>query len=158
MSAEIRDGKSPDVEEAMIALPGAARSAAANRSRFNSSRSGALSCTRSTPATASSSEPAIVNPPSRGGGASDNRARARRAFSSITSTPTPAPGLGSNTATSWPSSTNRAAQPPPITPPPSSPTLVTTNELELCSYLVRAKHTHVHAGKNRHRPLDQVSV
>ena len=57
----------------------AARLAAASSERLICSRSGALSCTKSTPCTASSGESTSVTAPSAGSGASVSLPYARRA-------------------------------------------------------------------------------
>ena len=96
--------------------------AAAESSRLISSRSGALSCTRSASATASSSVATTVSAPSRRGGASDSR-RSRGGRWRPSARRLRAPRGWGRTGTRRRRSTmNRAAQPPPITPPPSRPT------------------------------------
>ena len=74
MSAARREGSSPDVDEANGTSGAAARLAAASSSRLSSSRSGALSCTKPAPSTASSGVATIVSEPSAGSGASVSRA------------------------------------------------------------------------------------
>ena len=95
MSACRRVGSRPEVELAMIAAGSAARLAAASSERLRSSRSGALSCTKPAPATASSTVAASVSRPSGGSGASVSLRYARRALPSTSSTTRAASGAGS---------------------------------------------------------------
>src|SRR3954447_20602545 len=162
MPACRRLGSRPEVELANTTSGGAARLAAARRSRFSGSRSGALSWTKSAPSTAASGVSTSVSVPSGGSGASVRRRLARRALS----TPSPPAGsasdAGSYSRTSTPLSTKRAAQPPPITPPPSSPAVfgrsATTGELQLGAHLVGAEDADVHRLEDRHGALDELPV
>ena len=74
MSVLRRDGSRPEVEEANGTSGAAARLAVASSARLTSSRSGALSCTKPAPSTASSGVATIVSDPSAGSGASVRRA------------------------------------------------------------------------------------
>ena len=69
-----RLGRSPEVEEAMIASAGAARLAQARRGRFTSSHSGTLSWTKAAPSTASSTLATTSIRPGGTGGARVSRA------------------------------------------------------------------------------------
>src|SRR6187200_966967 len=166
MSACSREGRRPDVDEAKTTSGGAARHAVASRARLTSSRSGALSCTKSTPSTASSRLAARVSPPSAGSGASVSLGSARRALSSIAPTLRAASGSGSNSRTSTPLSWNRAAQPPPITPPPRIATLrgreptgsAMATQPQLPAHVLGAKNPCIHGLEYRHRPLDELVV
>src|SRR5690242_17209144 len=158
MSACSSVGRSPDVDEQTIASSAAKRSASASSARFSSMSSGADSCTRSTPKTASSTDAHTTSDPSAGSGASVSRAYARRAFASTSST---GDEPGSYSRTSTPFKRNRAAQPAPITPPPSRPTVAgldTDAQRELRPHLFRAEHARVHRFENRGRALDEVGV
>ena len=95
MSAPRREGSRPEVEEANGTPGSAARLAAASSSSLTSSRSGALSCTKPAPSTASSGVAAIVSDPSGGSGASVSRAYARRALPIVSASLRPASGSGS---------------------------------------------------------------
>src|SRR3954470_18103800 len=162
MSACSAVGRRPDVELAKMAPRGAARLATASSSRLSPSRSGALSWTNSASRTASSGELANETLPSAGNGASVSRPHARRAFSSISCTASPAPGAGSYTRTSTPFSAKRAAQPPPITPPPSRATVrgrsAMAHESQLLAHVVGAEDARVHRLEDRPRALDEIGV
>ena len=121
MSRCISVGSRPDVDDPNTTSGPATRLAAANNFCFSSSRSGALSCTKWAPSTASSTVVTIRSEPSTGHGALVSLVLARRALAMTSPTLRGASGSGSNSTTSWPLSKNRAAQPPPITPPPSRP-------------------------------------
>src|SRR6476661_9485630 len=130
-----------------------------------SSRSGALSWTKSTSGTASSTSSTTVRLPGSGSGAIVSRLQDGRAFASISPTLRSASGSGSWSRTSIPDSRKRAAQPPPITPAPSKPTRPTvatrsgtTHQVEPVAYLLGAEHPHVHRVQKRHRPFDQLAV
>ncbi len=70
MSRCISVGSKPEVDEPKITSAPATRLAAANNCCFNSSRSGALSCTKWAPSTASSTVVTIRSEPSAGHGPS----------------------------------------------------------------------------------------
>ena len=70
MSFWICVGRRPDVDDPKTVVGDAALLARASSSCFSSSRSGALSCTKSTPVTASSGDDTNVIVPSWGSGAS----------------------------------------------------------------------------------------
>src|SRR6266540_7482477 len=162
MSAWRRDGSRPEVDDATTTSGPAARLAAASRPHFTSARSGALSWTKSASAAASSGVGTNVSVPSVESGASVSLRKARRAFSSTSSTLRGASGSGSKSRTSTPLRTKRAAQPPPITPPPRRPAVcgrsATTPEPQLLAHLVGPEHPDVHALEDRDRALDELAV
>src|SRR4051794_36442979 len=162
MSACRRLGRRPDVELANTTSAGAARLAAARRSRLSASRSGALSWTNAAPATAASGLSTSVSDPSGGSGASVRRRIARRALPSTSPTARSASGAGSYRRTSTPLTTKRAAQPPPMTPPPRRPTVPGRSpmlrERKLGAHLVGAQDADVHRLEDRHGALDVLPV
>src|ERR1700674_1740630 len=168
MSICRRDGSRPDVDEPKTPAGSLARQARASRSRFRSSLSGALSCTKSAPATAASTLSATSSLPSAGRGIIVSFRHARRAFSSISATLRPASGSGSYNWTSMPWSRKRAAQPPPMTPPPRSPTRrglaveltasVTLLQAQLGSNLVWAEDSHIHALEDADGAFDELAI
>ena len=83
MSRWIAVGSSPEVEDPKTVPGAAALLARASTFRLHSSRSGKLSCTKSTPVTASSTEEAKAIVPSAGSGASVSLEYARRALAMI---------------------------------------------------------------------------
>ncbi len=95
MSSCMRDGSNPEVDEANTASGAAARLAWANSLRFKSSRSGALSWTKSAPSTAASGVRTITSCPSVGSGIRVSACQARRAFASMRRTLRSASGSGS---------------------------------------------------------------
>ena len=123
MSFCICEGKSPEVDEPNTVVGEAALLARASNSCFNSRRSGALSCTKSTSVTASSGVETNVMVPSCGRGASVSLRYARRALPMISPILRVACGSMSYNLTSTPLSANLAAHAPPMTPPPSRPTV-----------------------------------
>src|SRR5437773_6156541 len=160
------DGSRPDVEEAKTTSGPPAPAHRATQSRVRSSRSGALSWTKSAPSTASPTLRTNSNRPSRGSGIRVSRPHALRALSSISRTLRADSGSGSYSRTSTPCSTKRAAHPLPMTPPPSSPTALgrprlgsdTLLQAQPGSDLVRSEDLHIHVLKDAHRALDQPTV
>ena len=118
---EIREGSRPEVDEAITACSGAAAVGVAPAARASvGSRSGALSCTKSTSVTAcldASRRPSAC--PRRGSGRVRQPARGPAGVCEHLARPGDRLGVGVVQRDVVPGSRKRAAQPPPITPPPS---------------------------------------
>jgi hypothetical protein len=125
MSACRSVGSRPEVDEPISASAGAWRSISASSFCFSSSRSGALSWMKSAPSTASSRLLAKRSAPAAPRGALVKREKARSASARTSPIFRSASGSGSETVTSTPFWTSRAAQPPPMTPPPTTAALRT---------------------------------